>query len=517
MKKDKKKIFISTPIYYPNDNLHIGHAYTTVLADYFSRYKKLNNFDVYFVTGSDEHGQKIEDRAKEENIAPKEFVDNIIKNFKNLWKLLDINYSNFIRTTDPIHEEKVREIFNLLLNKNLIYKGKYSGWYCKSDESFFTKLQLKDGKCPECGREVNLIEEESHFLKVSEFSDWIKNELSKTNLLTPKHRNKELINNFLNDLKDLSITRNTFTWGIKINKNSNDIIYVWLDALINYISTFSIVNEVDNIKWSEEEVWNKNSNVEIVQFVGKEITRFHAIYWPILLNMLNYRTPKIFAHGWIITKDGDKMSKSKGNVIDPVKLIDKYGSDSLRFFLTLNIKTGEDGYFSNEDFVNNINGILVNKYSNLISRTLKMLENQYSSIVPKISINITNKDVEKKTKDIIEFGNSTLLKYKELNENLMFSESLKEVIRYIEKLNLYIDLTEPWKLNKNNEELSIILNTLIMGFWNTSILLSPLLPKTSLKVEEIYKEKVNDLESNFNKTFEGRELKITKHLFERIK
>ncbi len=516
MENKKKKIFISTPIYYPNDKLHIGHAYTTVLADYLSRYKKLDNYNVYFVTGSDEHGQKIEDRAKEENISPKKFVDNIIENFKLLWNLLDVNYSNFIRTTNPIHEEKVRNIFNELLNKDLIYKGQYSGWYCKSDESFFTEHQLKDGKCPECGREVKLINEDTHFLKVSEFSNWIKDVLLNTKLLTPDHRNKELVNNFLNDLKDLSVTRNTFTWGIKVNENSNDIIYVWLDALINYISTFLIENKSDDIIWNEEDVWGENSNVEIIQFVGKEITRFHAIYWPILLKMLNYRMPKVFAHGWIITKDGDKMSKSKGNVIDPINLINEYGSDSLRFFLTLNIKTGEDGYFSNEDFINSINGILVNKYSNLISRTLKMLETQYNSVVPKIS-KINNEDISNKTNDVINFGNETLKHYKTLNDNLMFSEAIKEVIKYIEKLNLYVDLTQPWKLNSSNDELSLIINTLITGFWNVSVLLSPLLPKAKIEVENIYNEKIIDFIESYNKSFENRKIIISKHLFERIK
>ncbi len=501
--KVKKYFYVSTPIYYPNDKLHIGHAYTTVLADMISRFKKLDGYNTFFTTGSDEHGKKIEDKAKEAKQDPFSFVTNIIENFKYLWKILDIDYDHFIRTTDKQHEEFVKDKFFELEKKGFVYKDNYEGWYCKSDESFFTETQLKNHKCPECGKDVELVKEESYFLKISLFKEYIKNLLSNTDLLIPKHRTKELINNFVNDLQDLSITRTSFDWGIKINEKH--IIYVWLDALLNYISTLTYGNDKN---FKIDDVWSKESNFEILQIVGKEITRFHAIYWPIILEMLNYKEPKILAHGWIISEEGSKMSKSLGNVVDPIELIEKYGSDSLRFYLVNNIVTSEDGKFSEELLVKNINGVLVNKFSNLVIRTDKMVKKYKNSIVPTLD-DISKLEIELDNSFKINFN-----KYKENMNNYKFSESSKNIIEYIEDINGYIDKTEPWK-KSDSKEINTILNTLIKHIHNASIMFSPILPKSTLTLEKWLSTKIVSFD-NLNKDFKEVKLNNIEFLFKRI-
>ncbi len=501
-----KKFYVTTPIYYPNDKLHIGHVYTTTLADYINRYKKLQGFETMFLTGSDEHGQKIADKAIEAGEEPLDFVTKIVNSFKDLWSLYGIDYDLFIRTTDDKHKQYVRGTFTEFMEKGFIYKGKYTGLYCKSDEAYFTKTQSIDGKCPVCGRNLEEISEPSYFLKISEFKDWIKERLENSNILIPKYRVTELINNFVNELKDLSITRTSFKWGIDIKEDEKHVIYVWLDALNNYISALTYPES----KFSVEEVWSENNEVELLQLVGKEITRFHCIYWPIILKIKGYREPKILAHGWLVSEDGDKMSKSKGNIVDPVKLAEKYGRDAIRFYLTNNISTGEDGKISNELLEETINGLLVNKYSNLVARTDSMIKKYFNGVVPKNDIN------NDESNELFIKLDNVKEEYFEAMNNYKFSDSTKLLIKYVEYLNKFIDVTEPWK--KEGDELKLILNSLIKGIFNITLLLSPLLIDSSTKVFKWLN--INDINTlNFNdldRDFSNVELNKIDHLFSRI-
>lgn len=500
----EKKFYVTTPIYYPNDKLHIGHAYTTTLADYIARYKKMQGYKTMFLTGSDEHGQKIMDKAFEKNMKPLEFVDDIIKGFKNLWLKLDINYDLFIRTTDIKHKIFVANSFTELMNSGFIYKSKYTSLYCKSDEAYFTKTQAINNTCPDCEKELITISEESYFLKISDFKDWIEKRLTESDILIPKHRTSELINNFVNELQDLSISRTSFDWGIQIKEDPSHVIYVWLDALQNYISALTFPES----KFTIEEVWNKNSEVELLQLVGKEITRFHCIYWPIILKMKGLREPKILAHGWIVTDSGDKMSKSKGNIIDPIELIELYGSDSLRFFLTNNIVTGEDGKFSKELLEEMINGLLVNKYSNLIARTDSMIKKYFNGFVPENKIDDQNTKTLKSKLNLIKEN------YFSDMDNYKFSDSTKKLIQYAEELNKFIDITEPWKAKEEN--LESILNTLVNEIFNLTILTSSLLTNSSKKVYDWLDIDFEPSFKNMDTDFKGIKLKNIKHLFKRI-
>ncbi len=499
-----KKFYVTTPIYYPNDKLHIGHAYTTTLADYITRYKKMQGFEAMFLTGSDEHGQKIADKAKEAGKEPLQFVTDIIEGFKNLWTQLEIDYDIFIRTTDVKHKDYVRDSFSELLNNGFIYKSEYTGLYCKSDEAYFTETQAPEKVCPECGKDLELLSEESYFLEISKFQSWIKEKLLEGNILKPAHRATELINNFVNELQDLSVTRTSFDWGIKLNEDDKHVVYVWLDALQNYISAL----DYEGSKFTIDEVWNENSDVELLQLVGKEITRFHCIYWPIMLKMKNMREPRVLAHGWLVTDDGDKMSKSKGNVVDPIKLIELYGSDAVKFYLTNNIVTGEDGRFSQGLLEEMINGLLVNKYSNLVARTDAMVKKYFNGVVPAAKTEI---DATKELK----------VKLEELKNNFItqmddykFSDSTKSLIRYVEELNGYIDITAPWKAE--GEELENILNTLVNEIFNITTLLSPLLTTSYKKVYNWLGYTEEPMIESLGKDFEGTELKEIEHLFSRI-
>lgn len=499
-----KKFYVTTPIYYPNDKLHIGHAYTTTLADYIAKYKKMHGYKTMFLTGSDEHGQKISDKANEVGMEPLPFVTNIINGFKNLWKELNIDYDLFIRTTDEIHKEYVANSFTEFLKQGYIYKSEYTDLYCKSDEAYFTKTQAPDGICPECGKKLELLSEESYFLKITEFKDWIKEKLENSDLLTPKHRVTELVNNFVNELQDLSISRTSFDWGIKIKEDEAHVIYVWLDALQNYISALNYPES----KFSIDEVWNKNSDVELLQLVGKEITRFHCIYWPIMLKMKGYREPKILAHGWLVSDDGDKMSKTKGNVVDPIELINLYGSDAVKFYLTNNIVTGEDGKFSQELLEEMINGLLTNKYSNLVARTDAMVKKYFDGVVPENNID------HKETTELKNRLNNIRDDYFKTMDKYKFSDSTKLLINYVEELNGYIDITEPWKAEGKN--LAAILNTLINEIFNITTKLSSLLTESYKKVYNWldYKEEPNF--KDLDKDFKGTKLKEIEHLFKRI-
>ncbi len=499
-----KKFYVTTPIYYPNDKLHIGHAYTTTLADFLTRYKKMQGFETMFLTGSDEHGQKIFDKALENNQDPLEFVTNIINGFKDLWNKLDIDYDIFIRTTDERHKKYVSNSFSELLNDGYIYKSEYTGLYCKSDESYFTSTQAHEKKCPLCGRELETLSEESYFLEITKFKKWIKEKLLDGNILKPKSRVNELINNFVDDLQDLSITRTSFDWGIKIDNDTKHIIYVWLDALQNYISALTF----EESKFTVAEVWNKNSDVELIQLVGKEITRFHCVYWPIILEMKGMREPRVLAHGWLVTNDGDKMSKSKGNVVDPNKLIDLYGSDAVKFYLTNNIVTGEDGKFSQTLLEEMINGLLVNKYSNLIARTDSMVKKYFNGVVPEKKVNIehTTKLREKLNLYTSEFVN--------FMDNYKLSDATKILIKYVEEINGYIDITTPWK--SDGEVLENILNTLITEIFNVTSLLSPLLTNSYKKVYNWLDYKDEPSFNKMNINFANTKLNQINHLFDRI-
>ncbi len=499
-----KKFYVTTPIYYPNDKLHIGHAYTTTLADYITRYKKMQGYEAMFLTGSDEHGQKIDDKAKESGQDTLTFVTNIIDGFKNLWEELEIDYDIFIRTTDDRHKDYVRNSFSELFEQEFIYKSNYTGLYCKSDEAYFTDTQAPEKKCPECGKDLELLSEESYFLKISEFQDWIKEKLLEGNILKPNHRAKELINNFVNELQDLSVTRTSFDWGIKLNEDEKHVIYVWLDALQNYISALTF----EESKFTVDEVWNENSDVELLQFVGKEITRFHCIYWPIMLKMKKMREPRVLAHGWLVTDDGDKMSKSKGNVVDPIELINLYGSDAVKFYLTNNIVTGEDGRFSQGLLEEMINGLLVNKYSNLVARTDSMVKKYFEGVVPQAK-NDLEPTKELKTK-LEELKNKFITEMDEYK----FSDSTKTLINYVEEINGYIDITAPWKAE--GEELENILNTLVNEIYNVTTLLSPLLTTSHKKVYNWLGHNEAPSIANLNKDFAGTTLNTIEHLFQRI-
>lgn len=500
----KKKFYVTTPIYYPNDKLHIGHAYTTTLADYITRYKKMQGFETMFVTGSDEHGKKIQDKAKESNEDPLKFVTKIIEGFKKMWIDLGIENDVFVRTTDKIHTDYVSDSFFDFSKEGFIYKSKYTGMYCKSDEAYYTETQLINGKCPDCGGNVEKISEESYFLEITKFKDWIKDKLINSDILKPKHRVNELINNFINDLKDLSITRTSFDWGIKIKGDESHVIYVWLDALQNYLTALKYPNS----KFTIDDVWKKDSDVEILQIVGKEITRFHCIYWPIILKMKNYREPRILAHGWIVSDTGEKMSKSKGNVVDPINLLKKYGRDAVRFYLINNIVTGEDGKFSEELLETTINGLLVNKFSNLVARTDAMVNKYFDGVVPTKEIDLPE---FKEVKTSLEKIKQSYIKFMDSYE---FSNSTKELVKYIEEINGLIDKTEPWK--KEGKELSSIINILVKEIYNASTMLSPILIDSC---KEVYKWLGDDRSPSFNNLdtdFKGKKLSKIDHLFSRI-
>lgn len=503
MANNFKKTIITTPIYYPNANLHIGHAYTNTLADVLARFRRLEGKQVFFTTGSDEHGQKLLDKAKEQQQDVYEYVSEIVDNFKLLWNKLDISYDVFVRTTDKNHIEKVQNIFTKFFEKDLIYKGFYQGFYCKSDESYFTKFQLNDGKCPICGREVELFEQESYFLRIKQFKKWIKNELKNTDMLYPKFRVNELLNSFIDaNLEDLSISRQNFSWGVQIKEDKAHVVYVWFDALINYLSMFSY--EQAPLK---EDAWNQE-DTEIVQFLGKEIIRFHAIYWPIILKNLGMKMPKLLAHGWLVV-DGEKMSKSLGNIVDPLQIIEDYSSDALRYYLISKISFGSDGKFSQDDFKEHYNAILVNKYSNLINRTLKMNEKYFTCKVPN---KIIKMDL---TKNTVKAINQIELKIMQAMQIYDFNTYNDLLINYLDYLNGYIDKSEPWKeTNANNRE--EIISFLLEKIYSLSLLFNPIIPSATKKIMNLYKED-NHTFNNLIIDVSGQKFPASMHLFERRK
>lgn len=465
---EKKSFYITTPIYYPSDKLHIGHAYTTVAGDAMARYKRLRGYDVWYLTGTDEHGQKIERKAKEKDQTPQQFVDDIVVGIKDLWSKLEISNDDFIRTTEERHKQVVEKIFAQLLKQDDIYKGTYEGWYCTPCESFFLERQLNDGKCPDCGRPVELVKEESYFFRMSNYADrLLKYYEDHPDFIQPESRKNEMINNFIKPgLEDLAVSRTTFDWGIKVPGDPKHVIYVWIDALSNYITALGYGNEGADEKYRN--FWPAD-----VHLVGKEIVRFHTIYWPIMLMALDLPLPKkVFAHGWLLMKDG-KMSKSKGNVVDPVMLIDRYGLDALRYYLLREVPFGADGTFTPENFVERINFDLANDLGNLLNRTVAMIDKYYEGAVPAFAGSVTAFD-----DSLQKLAGETVATVEESLEKMEFSVALSALWQLVSRTNKYIDETQPWTLAKDeskNGELASVMYHLAESLRIVSILLQPFL------------------------------------------
>lgn len=472
----KETFYITTPIYYPSDKLHIGHAYTTVAGDAMARYKRQRGFDVRYLTGTDEHGQKIQRKAAEKGVTPQQFVDEIVSGIQELWKKLDISYDDFIRTTENRHKEVVAKIFDRLVKQGDIYMDEYEGSYCTPCESFFTEHQLVNGNCPDCGRPVETVKEESYFFKMSKYVDrLLKFYEENPTFIQPVSRKNEMINNFIKPgLEDLAVSRTTFDWGIRVPGNPKHVIYVWIDALTNYITALGYGTDEDG---NFQKYWPAD-----VHLVGKEIVRFHTIYWPIMLMALDLPLPKkVFAHGWLLMKDG-KMSKSKGNVIDPVTLIDRYGLDALRYYLLREVPFGSDGVFTPEGFVDRINFDLANDFGNLLNRTVAMINKYFDGNIPAYNGNITEFDAS-----LQEMAKETVQKVEEAMEELQFSVALTAIWQFISRTNKYIDETMPWQLAKEETkqaELAAVMVHLAESLRYASILLQPFLTQAPKKVWE---------------------------------
>ena len=471
----KKPYYITTPIYYPSGNPHIGHCYTTVACDSIARYRRMQGYDVMFLTGTDEHGLKIEQKAAEAGITPKEYVDNIVEIFKKLWSYMNISYDRYIRTTDDYHVETVQKIFKELYDRGYIYKGEYSGKYCTPCESFWTDSQLVDGKCPECGRDVVESKEEAYFFKMSPFAERIEKLLTETDYLQPKTRAVELVNNFIKPgLEDLCVSRTSFKWGIPVTFDTNHVVYVWIDALSNYISALGYENNAHD---EFEKFWPAD-----VHMVAKDIMRFHAIIWPAMLMALDLPLPKHLAvHGWI-TFNGQKMSKSLGNVVDPFVLGERYGADALRYHILREMALGADSSFSNEIMINRINSDLANGFGNLVSRTVAMVIKYFDGTLP------AEKASGEFDSELIAECEGLRAKVDEYMDKTQLQNALAEIFKVVSRANKYIDETAPWVLAKdeaNKPRLAAVLYNLLEAIRITSALLSPFMPTT---MPEVWKQ-----------------------------
>lgn len=505
-----EKYYITTPIYYPSGKWHLGTCYTTVICDALARFKRMQGYDVFYLTGTDEHGQKIEQKAREAGLPPKEYVDKQVQTLVDLWKLLDISYDKFIRTTDKEHVETVKKIFNKLYEQGDIYKGEYEGWYCVQCESFWTKTQLKDGKCPDCGREVNLTKEESYFFRMTKYQDrLIKLIEENEEFLQPKSRRNEMLNNFLRPgLQDLAVSRNSFKWGIPVEFDPEHVVYVWLDALTNYITALGYMSEDDS---KFKKFWPAD-----LHLMGKEIVRFHSITWPALLMALDIPLPKqVYGHGWL-TLGGDKISKSKGNIIDPVELCARFGVDAIRYFLLREVPFGQDGMYTNESLLMRINTDLANDLGNLVSRTASMIGQYFDGVIPEPKGEENAFD-----KDLSSIANGLYEKVSSAMDKLNVPDALVEIWKLISRANKYIDETMPWVLNKqgDKERLSRVMYNLCEAIRISAIFLQPYLTSTPNKIFAVFGTKEDERDFNsivFGKGSYGRKVEKGAPLFPRI-
>ncbi len=506
----KKTFYVTTPIYYPSGRLHIGHTYTTVAADAISRYKRFAGFDVRFLTGTDEHGEKIQKKAREMGLEPIIYLDNMISDIKKLWNVMEISYDDFIRTTESRHEERVQKIFQKLYDQGDIYLGEYEGHYCVECEAFWTESQLEDNKCPDCHREVESKKEQSYFFRLSKYQDrLIEYYEQHPDFCFPESRKNEMLNNFLKKgLEDLSVSRTSFDWGVKVPFDERHVIYVWIDALCNYITALGYP---DNTK-EMQAYWPAN-----MQIVGKEIMRFHTIIWPALLMALDLPLPqKVYGHGWILFSD-DKMSKSKGNVVYPEPIIERYGIDALKYFLLREFVFGQDGNYTNRGFLTRINSDLVNDLGNLLSRTVSMVEKYTDGIVMEYN---ASTEFDESLETII---NELFEKFDEAMENMQFNEAFEELWKLVRRANTYIDETMPWKLAKDDtkqEELRSVLYHLIETLRVVAVFLRPMLTITSDKILEQINIPVEEATLNSVKVFGGypfeTKVKRGENLFPRL-
>lgn len=477
--KAEKTFYITTPIYYPSDKLHIGHAYTTVACDVLARYKRLRGYDVMYLTGTDEHGQKIEQKALEKGVTPQQFVDEIVQGIKELWNKLDINYDDFIRTTEERHKKIVQKIFQRLIDQGDIYLDEYEGLYCTPCESFWTERQAEGGKCPDCGRDVHLVREKSYFFRMSKYADrLLEHYEAHPEFIQPVSRKNEMVNNFIKPgLEDLCVSRTTFDWGINVPSDPEHVIYVWIDALTNYITAIGYEADEVDVRSNFDKYWPADVHV-----VGKDILRFHTIYWPIMLMALDLPLPKkVFGHGHFLVRN-EKMSKSKGNVIDPVKLVDRYGVDAFRYHMLREVPFGADGVFTPEGFISRVNTDLANDLGNLLNRSIAMINKYFDGSVPQYVKDATEFDAA-----LVRMIQENKVKVEQAIEKMEFSIALTTIWQIVSRTNKYIDETQPWTLAKDEEKrdvLGSVLYHLVESLRHISILIQPFLTHTPQKIWE---------------------------------